>query len=228
MSITVIPIGLGIVSAFLVRDRKDILIDTGGPGAGARLLRRLESLGIDPAALTLLLVTHGHLDHFGGARDIMSSLTCPLAVHALDAEAVRLGWNTSGEPADGMTRVLMGASRPVPGRRAHPVEPGLVFRGSLDLKPYGVDAVVEHTPGHTPGSVTVFLGNGEAIVGDLLRGSLRAPREPRWPFVLQSWSELRRSIGRVLDRRPRKLWTSHAGPLEPDAVRALLRRSSPD
>jgi glyoxylase-like metal-dependent hydrolase (beta-lactamase superfamily II) len=103
------------------------------------------------------------------------------------------------------------------------VEPGLAFKAALDLKPYGITGTVELTPGHTPGSVSVFLEGGEAIIGDLLRGSFLSRGSPRWPFVAEDLSEVKRSLARILDKDPRLLWTSHGGPLAPDDVRAFLR-----
>jgi glyoxylase-like metal-dependent hydrolase (beta-lactamase superfamily II) len=104
-----------------------------------------------------------------------------------------------------------------------PYKPDVVFKRTLDLAPYGVAGTVESTPGHTPGSVTIYLGNGEAIIGDLLRGSLAASSAPRYPYVAEDLTEIRRSIGRLLDRKPSKVWTSHGGPLTADAVREFLR-----
>ena len=96
--------------------------------------------------------------------------------------------------------------------------PGLLIDGPLDLAPYGVDGTVESTPGHTAGSVSLFLAGGEVIVGDALRGAIGWPAAPRWPFVVEDFDENRRSVARVLERRPARLWTSHGGPLDPDAA----------
>jgi hydroxyacylglutathione hydrolase len=37
----------------------------------------------------------------------------------------------------------------------------------LSLGAYGIEAELLHTPGHTPGSLSVLLPGGEALVGDL-------------------------------------------------------------
>jgi glyoxylase-like metal-dependent hydrolase (beta-lactamase superfamily II) len=36
----------------------------------------------------------------------------------------------------------------------------------FSLAPYGINGMVYHTPGHTPGSVSVVLSTGEAFIGD--------------------------------------------------------------
>ena len=223
--VTVVPISLGFVKAFLVRGRRTILVDTGIRGSGKKILAALEREGVKPRSVSLVLVTHGHADHFGGVRELAPLLKCPVAIHAADAEALRTGVQAAVKPVG----VLLGAAlKLAPGRGRQQAslptfKPDVTFRRTLDLAPYGVAGSVESTPGHTPGSVTVYLSNGEAIIGDLLRGSLTSRGAPRYPFVAEDLAEVRRSIGRLLDRKPTKIWTSHGGPLEADAVRAFLR-----
>ncbi|MBE3134759.1 MAG: MBL fold metallo-hydrolase, partial [Acidobacteria bacterium] len=63
--VTVIPVSLGFVKAFLVRGRKTIVIDTGTRGSGRKILAALERLGVKPRSVSLILLTHGHADHIG-------------------------------------------------------------------------------------------------------------------------------------------------------------------
>jgi hydroxyacylglutathione hydrolase len=222
---SVSPLSLGFVTAFLVRGEKDILVDAGIGGSGRRILAALHRLGVDSRSLSLVLVTHGHGDHFGGLAELLPDLACPVAVHALDADCLRAGRGPAGTPIGGISRLLVRMASRMGNRPLTPLTPDIAFTGSFDLRPYGIEGTVELTPGHTPGSVSVFLGNGEAIVGDLLRGSMVSAGSPRWPFMADNFAELKRSVGRVLDQRPLKIWTSHGGPLTADAVRAFLKEA---
>ena len=221
--VTVVPIQLGFVKAFLVRGRRTILVDTGIRGSGKKILAALERLGVKPRSVSLVLITHGHADHFGGVRELAPVLKCPVAIHAGDAEALRTGVQTSYKPVGALAAALMKVGSAGKAAQLPAFKPDLVIRRTLDLAPYGVAGSVESTPGHTPGSVTVYLSNGEAIIGDLLRGSLTSHGAPRYPFVAEDLAEVRRSIGRLLDRKPTRIWTSHGGPLDAEAVRAFLR-----
>jgi hydroxyacylglutathione hydrolase len=222
----VIPLHLGMVTVFLVRGKKDILVDAGMPGSARRIVAALRKRGVEPGSLALLLITHGHSDHFGGVRGLLQDLKCPVAIHEGDVEAFREGRSPESSPVGALARLVTRMAPRAPRGTLPLLEPDVILDSSFALEPYGVEGTIEHTPGHTEGSVSVFLGNGEVIVGDLLRGALLSPRSPRWPFVADDLGEIRRSISRVLDQRPTRIWTSHAGPLSADAVRAFLKRES--
>jgi len=64
-------------SIYLIRGEKTVLIESGAAPSNPHILSALEELGIDPAEIDALLVTHIHLDHAGGAGLLMSQ--CPNA-----------------------------------------------------------------------------------------------------------------------------------------------------
>ena len=76
-------------------------------------------------------------------------------------------------------------------------EPDLVFREGISLEPYGLRARVLPTPGHTPGSISVVLGSGEALIGDVLRGSFVWPNRARPHFFCNDPGTNLRSLVRL-------------------------------
>ena len=88
----------------------------------------------------------------------------------------------------------------------------------MDLSKFGVDGKVIHTPGHTPGSLSVILPGGEVIVGDtIMRGMLRW-WQPHYPLFVDDMTQLNKSLQLILLRKPTKIFCGHGGPFAPRAV----------
>jgi hydroxyacylglutathione hydrolase len=217
----VIQISLGWANVFVIRGKRPVLVDTGYPGSAPAIIDKLHENGVDPGWLSLILITHGHSDHFGSAAEIKKQTGAPVAVHRLDAEALITGQDPSLKPTGFIGRMFL----PLLERRgpatAPPLKPDILIGEEMDLKKYGVDGKVIHTPGHTPGSLSVILPNGEFIVGDLImRGMLRF-WQPNYPLFADNMEQLNKSLKLILHQKPSKIYCTHGGPFDPTAV---LRR----
>jgi hydroxyacylglutathione hydrolase len=167
-----------ISNCYLLLGERPVLVDTGAPGDLKRILAALKTVSLDPKDLALILLTHGHSDHAGCAAELKRRSGAQLALHAGDVPLVRQGRNGILAAQDTLGRLL----RPFVDEEFEPCEPDLVFRDGFSLEPHGVKGRVLATPGHTPGSASVVLASGEAIIGDVLSGSFVWPNKsrPHW------------------------------------------------
>jgi glyoxylase-like metal-dependent hydrolase (beta-lactamase superfamily II) len=202
-----------------------VLIDTGNPGQADAIVRQLAEHDVTPDNVRLILITHGHTDHFGSAAALQARLDAPVAVHAADADALRRGIHQpdSLTPSHWLTKLLMRLPFDATAESIPSLEPDLIFENGWRLDEVGIDADVIPTPGHTPGAISVLLDGGEAIVGDLVAadpGTLfRRPGPPYVAWNLEwNWTSLRA----LMDRRPHTVYTTHGGPFEAKAIHRLL------
>lgn len=158
MKFTIIPVTPYQQNCSLIwceETRAAALVDPGGEAE--LLLAEVERRGL---RLTKLLLTHGHLDHVGGAEEIAARLGIPiegpqrddvLLLQSLPQQAQRFGF----PPAQPFT----------PDRWLE--EGDRVEVGRLSLE-------VLHCPGHSPGHVVFFHAPSRlAFVGDVLfQGSI--------------------------------------------------------
>jgi glyoxylase-like metal-dependent hydrolase (beta-lactamase superfamily II) len=216
---TILPIQLPLSNAYLVRGQHWFLIDTGAPGDASRILRAAHRQGIQPGDIAFILLTHGHVDHFGSAATLRQFTGAPIAVHQADLPYLEQGRNPEMAAVDLEGRLL----RPFLPWSAPPLTPDIIFTDDIDLRAYGLEATVLPTPGHSPGSVALLLPDGALFAGDLLRGGYLGgrimPRRPNPPFFATDLAQLWESLERVLTLPFTTMYVGHGGPLTAAAVR---------
>ena len=219
----VIPIPLGRASAFLVTGSRYILVGCGTPGSAPKILKQLSARGIEPGRISLLIITQGHRFSTGDLQILKEKTGAPVVAHQGEIELLRRGAKPHLKPTGLIGRLMRPLVRNNKSER--PVEADIVVNKELDLKPYGIKGKVISTPGYTPGSLSVVLAGGEAIIGDLLTGGLILRRKLRYPLFANDLKRLERSIRMILKLKPSILYTALGGPLKPeDVVRIMKRR----
>lgn len=104
--------------AYLIQDEKLTLVDTGSATSHTHLINGLSQLGVQPEDLDYVIVTHVHLDHAGGAGQLMQhAKNAKLVVHPRGARHMvdpsRL-WNGAKQVYGQRLEALFGAMVPVP------------------------------------------------------------------------------------------------------------------
>ena len=218
MNETVIQINGGnFTNAFLIRGSAGcVLVDAGNPGKADFILERLAGHTL-LKEIRLILITHGHVDHFGSAKELRERTGAPVAIHVLDSGAARQGVNQpdSLRPTSRLMDFLMRIPLPLFPDRAPAFEPDISLESAYRLDEFGVAGWVIPTPGHTPGSVSVLLDSGEAIVGDMVMGRLMGLiRKPGPPIVAWDLERNWESLRQLLALAPRVVYAGHGGPFE--------------
>ena len=212
--------------AYLVEgEERAVLVDTLSPGNYVWLMRRLKKRGIDPGKISLIVLTHGHIDHFGNALRMREETGAPIAIHELDVEGPSRGRNMRLHSRNLYEKGLAYFSRRIWTRS---FEPDILLSGDEgDFSDYGIAARWIRTPGHTPGSICVVLPGDAAIVGDLVIGRFGLLKRPAYPLWVSDDRELKDSVRRLLEYSPTTLFTGHGGPLDPEEVRRVFVKDRP-
>ncbi|MGH8894756.1 MAG: MBL fold metallo-hydrolase [Actinomycetes bacterium] len=161
--------------AFVDDDGQVTLVDAGTRRAPRSIVAGLLQIGVAPADVTQLVVTHAHPDHVGGLSGMRGRTGATVAVHERDAAYVREGKG----PVVDRSRLGGKLLRRQRGSAPTPVEDELVDGQVLDV---AGGLRVLHTPGHTPGHVALLHEpSGVLITGDSIwnmRGRMT------WPIAM--------------------------------------------
>ena len=141
-----------------------IMIDALSPNElESRLLPGFARLGLDPAQVKIILVAHGHADHFGGAAYFQQRFGSRVYVSPPD-------WDLMETPGRGRGPVPAAAAVP-PKRDATLEEGSRITLGDVTVRAVAV-------PGHTPGSMGFIfpvVDRGRKHVAALFGGSWLTP-----------------------------------------------------
>jgi hydroxyacylglutathione hydrolase len=216
----VLPVRLLISNVFVVQQERTIIVDSGSPGNAKTIAHCLERHGIAPHDVSLILLTHGHVDHIGSARHLKEITGAPIAIHPADAAACRNGHNPPLHPSGLGGRLL----HPFLPQECDPFEPDLLIDDGTRLEVFGVAGHILATPGHTAGSISVLLDGGEFVAGDLLMGGVLggyvAARHPGLTYFIDDLEQNLASIRTLLEHPITTGYVGHGGPLEARHIRA--------
>ena len=204
----------------LVEDGRAAVIDTGTSHAVPHVLAALAAQGLTPAQVDYVILTHVHLDHAGGAGQLMARFPhARLTVHPRGARHVadpsRLLAATAAIYGAEQTRRVYGEVLAVPKQRIIETAEGARLRLA------GRELLFLDAPGHARHHVVVRDGKtGHIFAGDTFGLSYRElDRDGRqFSFPTTSPSQfdppaLHRSIDRMLSYGPESLYVAHFGRL---------------
>lgn len=218
----------GMLNAFLVTaPGGTILVDTGLPASTRAIARALQAEGLVWQDIKLIILTHGHIDHAGSAANIRRLTGAPVLYHAAETPYC-MGEKPILRPTRLFGRLfrLTGAiERPFP-----PVTADILMEGrTFDLTTLGLDGTVLHTPGHTPGSVSLLLPSGCVLAGDLaasgiLLGGIALRGRPERPPFEEDPQIVAGSLEELLSMGAVRFHLGHGGPLGAKAIANHVRR----
>ncbi len=190
----IIRIVSGRSSVFLLTNGVDrILIDTSSPDSWEKINIRLISLNIK--TIDYLILTHTHYDHAGNACKIKENFKAKVIVHKDEKEIIQNGLNVVPKGTVLFTKIMVKLTKNIAKKMTFQAcRPDILVDSSLNLKNFGFNAYILHTPGHSKGSISVVIDNEITIVGDAMFGISRKSIFP--PFadnisdMLKSWKKL--------------------------------------
>lgn len=207
-----------VASHLLVDSGEAALVDVGSNYSVPHILRALEEKGVAREAVRYVCVTHVHLDHAGGAGELMHNLPQATLVvhprsarHMIDPSALFAGARSIF--GDEVMARDYGEPVPVPEERVRIVDEG-------DRLPLGARSLLFlDTPGHANHHYSMVDETGNCIfAGDTFGVSYRSLATRSGDFIFPSTSPVHfdpeaahRSVDRLRDLRPEAIYVAHFG-----------------
>ena len=169
-----------------------LLVDAGLGTEPELLMGNIEGTGHRVEDIEVLVLTHCHIDHIGGALSIIERSGCHVVAHEGDAKAI----------SEGIAPLTAADAYGVPSPM---VDVDRVVTSDGDRLDVGyIRLLVIHTPGHTPGNISIQTRlEGRTL---LFANDVHGPFHRAWGSDLEAW---RRSMGRLVAIAPDILLEGH-------------------
>ncbi len=210
-----------------------VLIDTGMPGSAGEIERAAAKRFAEGARPLSIILTHGHSDHVGALIDLCMNWNIEVYAHPLEFPYLD-GRSPYPPPDPSVSSGMMAKTSPMLGR------------GPIDvsqwLQPLPEDGSVPgmpgwrwlHTPGHTPGHVSLWREEDRTIIaGDAFvttaqesiyavmtqREELHGPPQ----YFTTDWTAAKESVQNLAALEPELAVTGHGRALRGPEMRSALR-----
>ncbi|MFC1897291.1 MBL fold metallo-hydrolase [Chloroflexota bacterium] len=157
----------------LIVEEELTLIDTGLRDSSSKIVSLIHNLGRSVEEISLIIITHNHLDHVGGLPELRNLTTAKIAIHKADINEGELTYPRVVQKL--LHTPSFSTFRPLVYAKSNEVD--IQLNGNEVLSPLGGLKVI-HTPGHTPGSISLFSPQKKLfIAGDALNNlyNIRPP-----------------------------------------------------
>lgn len=209
-----------------------VLVDTGLKGSANKIIRMAEDIFGEDSKPSAIILTHGHFDHVGGMDELLDVWDAPVYAHYL--ELPYLKGVSSYPPPDpmvggGLMSLMSWAFPKSPkdlGTRVHRLNTSGDVPGLPDWQ-------FIHTPGHSPGQVSLFReSDGTLIAADAF---VTTKQESAFSVISQKhilagppkyftidWIAAKESVQKLLDLKPQAAATGHGYPMYGEELTSSL------
>ncbi|MDQ2069741.1 MBL fold metallo-hydrolase [Natronospira bacteriovora] len=203
-------------SHLIVDQGRAAYVDTGTTHSVPALLAALDEAGLKPEAVDYILLTHIHLDHAGGAGELIRHLPNAICIvhprgarHMVDPSKLVAG--TRAVYGDEAFHKLYGEIPPIAPERVRESRDGMVLRlGERRLTLF-------HTPGHARHHYCIFDDRSHAVfTGDTFGVSYRELDTDQGEFILPTTTPVHfdpdayhASVDRIMSFEPNACFLTH-------------------
>ena len=168
----------------LWNDEMAVLIDTGFPGQFEDIQVEMERVGVSVDKLKVVILTHHDIDHIGSLPDVFENGVSDIKVYAHELDKPYI---------EGDLPLLkdVHVENPPKGKVSDTVIDGQEL-------PYCGGIRILHTPGHTPGHISLYLKRSKILVaGDSMysvNGVLGGVHAPTTLNIMEAWQSLKKYL----------------------------------
>lgn len=209
-----------------------LLIDAGWNGQYNNFKKALYKLGVSIDSIKFILITHHHYDHTALVQNIREETKCKIIVHKDEAGYIEKGISHTDEDkqfdiCSHLLNIIVSvfikdSYRPIALNESDII----VDNDNYDIYDLtGIKGRILHTPGHSKGSISLLLSNGDAFVGDAAMNILKVFGHKYRPIKAEDYSEVYKSWEKLIRSGTKNIYPSHGNKFSVEKLKKCLSKT---
>ncbi len=212
-----------------------VLIDAGMPKSAEEIISVVEERYGSNSQPKAIILTHGHFDHVGGIIELIERWDVPVYAHTLEIPFLT-GKQNYPEPDPTVNNGLVAKLSPIFPNEAINLGDNIKALPSDGSVPFMSGFRWIHTPGHSPGHISLFREKDKALIaGDAfvtvkqesLYKVITQTKEISGPpqYFTTDWQAARASIEKLALLKPSNAITGHGLPMKGEELTSNLKKT---
>lgn len=193
-----------------------LLIDAGWAGKYEKFKKELRRLGLGMDSIRYILLTHHHHDHAALVQNIRGEIKCKIIVHKDETGYIKKGITYTDETNQFniWLKLLDRLVSPFIQYNYNQIvlneDDIIITDDDYDIYSLtGVRGRIIHTPGHSKGSISLLLENGNSFVGDVAMNILKAFGQQYRPVEAENYADVYKSWAKLIQNGTKTVYPSH-------------------
>lgn len=203
----------GTVNCYLIKGKqKSVLVDT-----AIYKYRNYIYQKVKYSNVSLIILTHAHIDHIGCAKFLSDRLNVPIAMSYDDYKLSKD--NTIHKIyADSLAgNILKFFTAFTLKTKIESFNPTVFLTDNQSLEDYGIDAKIVNLKGHTKGSIGIIVDSRDFIVGDALMNMFYITPS----LIYENKKAMLNSVNRIKSSNMKTIYTGHGKPFDIDKLKNI-------
>ncbi|WP_379668225.1 MBL fold metallo-hydrolase [Pueribacillus sp. YX66] len=210
-----------------------VLVDAGMPESANKIISVVEGRFKKNSRPRAIILTHGHFDHVGAVIELVEYWKIPVYAHELELPYLT-GQKSYPKPDPSVEGGIVAKLSPMFPNESIDLGTNIHLLPSDGSVPHMPGFRWIHTPGHTPGHVSLFRENDRSlIVGDAfvtvkqeyLYKVITQEKEMSGPprYLTTDWKAAKQSVEKLEALKPSVAVTGHGAPMEGNELSSNLK-----
>ncbi|MEA2066943.1 MAG: MBL fold metallo-hydrolase [Thermotogota bacterium] len=195
---------------FIFLKGKMVIYSDGGQNS-TKVDKQIKNNKIPWNDIKFIMITHHHSVHVNALGQILGRTDAKIIIHNYEVKPLETGFlDRKIFPLNRRIKLLMGMISLSILKKIKLRTKDVILKSDSDfLRNHGINGTILETPGHTLGSLSLLMDNGNAYIGDAAMNFMKFLGLRKRPMIAEDYEKVFESWRKLLNSGAKELYPSH-------------------